>query len=683
MNQETNAEKPNSLNEKPINWLISNTIRFLAIDAIQKANSGHPGMPMGCSDIATVLWTKFIKINPKNPKWINRDRFVLSAGHGSMLLYSLLHLSGYGLSLEDIKNFRQLGSITPGHPEYDETPGVETTTGPLGQGFANGVGMALAAKWMGAQFNTEDFPEIISPKIYGIAGDGDLMEGIASEAASFAGHYKLDNIIYFYDDNKITIDGKTDISFSTEDVGKRFQAYGWNVQKINGQNFEEIEKSTKKAIKSKGKPNLIICKTTIGYGSPNKANNSEVHGSPLGKDEVLLTKQNLGWTLESDFYVPPAVYEFFDEKQREWIKLENKWLHKFDKYKAKYPEKAAKLENFLKKDLPLNLNDILPKFTEIQSEATRVSSGKTLAAIYPSIENLIGGSADLTPSNNTFVKGSATLSPANFGGRYIHYGIREHAMAGIMNGMALFGGMIPYGGTFLIFSEYMRPSIRLAAMMKQQVIYVFTHDSIFLGEDGPTHQPIEQLASLRAIPNLCVIRPSDPCTTAIAWKIALENKTCPTALLLTRQGVPVFNWSEMPSKPADIEKGAIIIYGDVMQKPDLYLVASGSETNLILQTAKKLAEQGIKAICIDVPSWDLFEKQPEEYKQKIFPADMQKCILVEAGSSMGWSKYLGRNYTKITIDGRFGASAPIKGLAEKFGFTTDNIINKALELLKK
>lgn len=666
---------------RPLEWQIANTIRFLAVDGVQKANSGHPGMPMGCADFATVLWTKVIRCNPRNPQWFNRDRFVLSAGHGSMLLYAVLHLAGYNVSLDDLKNFRQWGSPTPGHPEYGLLPGVEATTGPLGQGFANGVGMAVAAKWLGANFNTPDFPDLISPYIYAIVSDGDLMEGISAEASSFAGHNGLDNIIYFYDDNHISIDGPTDLTFSTEDVQKRFEAYGWHTQKIDGMNQDEIFKAIKNAQQISGKPHLILGRTIIGYGSPNKSNKAEVHGSPLGEEEVKLTKQNLSWSTEPSFFIPSTVKNFFSEKRKEWEEMEQKWNKKFEEYSQKYPEKARKLLDFLQKKIPQNIESILPSFSQNSIVETRKASGKCLEKFFPVIENLIGGSADLTPSTNTFVKDYGEFNRGNYAGRNFHFGVREHSMGGIINGIALFGGIIPFGATFLVFSDYMRPSIRLAAFMGIQVIYVFTHDSVFLGEDGPTHQPIEQLPALRVIPNLTVIRPADAFETAQAWRVALERKNVPTALLLTRQGVPVLDWENLTGKPEDLRKGAYILYDVKKGNPDLLIVATGSEVHIALEACKKLSDEGIKARCINVPSWELFDEQEESYKEIIFPKNLPPILLIEAGNPMGWEKYLGRNFARIVIENRYGVSAPYKVIAEKFGFTVENAIKIAKSLV--
>lgn len=672
-----NAE--DMVSKKELNERIADTLRFLSIDAVQKANSGHPGMPMGCADMATVLYARILNHNPKNPHWFNRDRFVLSAGHGSALLYSALHLCGYGLTIDDLINFRQMNSNTPGHPEYGKTSGVETTTGPLGQGFANGVGMAIAAKWFGANFNTPDFPDLINPYIYAIVSDGDMMEGISSEAASFAGHNGLDNMIYLYDDNKISIDGSTDLSF-TEDVCMRFEAYGWHVQKIDGHDQEAVYNAIKIAQESKGKPHLIAANTVIGYGCPNKAGTADCHGAPLGEGERDSAKNNLNWPLEPKFFVAESIKDFFANKQKDWEQNEVNWNNLFDKYTEKYPEKAKQLKAFLNKELPENIGS-LPEFKVGEKIATRKASGMTLEKLFPVLGNLIGGSADLTPSNNTFIKGFGTFSKSDFGGRNFHFGVREHAMGGILNGMALFGGVIPYSGTFFMFSDYMRPSIRLAALMELQVIYVFTHDSVFLGEDGPTHQPIEQLATMRAVPNLSMIRTADAKETAAAWETALKRKDGPTALILTRQNLPVFDWDNLPACPKDVEKGAYVIYGNLDSNPDLVIVSSGSETAISIDACKKLSDDKINAVCINVPSWDLFEKQSSEYKNKIFPKNMPPVLLVEAAYSIGWERYLGRDFERITTDNRFGMSAPAEVIAKELGFTVENIIAKSKKVI--
>ena len=662
-----------SIQEKSIN-----TIRFLAVDAIQKANSGHPGMPMGCAPVAYLLYTKIMKHNPANPKWINRDRFVLSAGHGSMLLYASLYLSGYGLTLEDLKNFRQWGSITPGHPEYGLTPGVETTTGPLGQGFANAVGMALAYSFLSEKFNKEDF-KILKNRIYVIAGDGDMMEGISHEAASFAGHNKLNNLIVFYDNNNITIDGKLDLAMS-ENVAQRFEAYGWEVLKVlDVNNLSELESAVLKAQNS-DKPVIIITNTHIGYGSPNKQDTASVHGSPLGEEEVKLTKRNLGWPEDETFYVPEEVKEHFAIVKENGGRLEQEWNEMFEEYKAKYPEEAELFENIFSGKFGNDWEKKLPVFNDYTEKlATRAASGKVLNSIAAGLPTLFGGSADLAPSNNTYLKEYPDFSANNRQGRNIHFGIREHAMAGILNGMALYGGVIPYGGTFLVFSDYLRPSIRIAALSKIKPVYVFTHDSIGLGEDGPTHQPVEHLASLRAIPNFVVIRPADANETVAAWKYAINHKGGPVALVLTRQKLPVLDRTKFA--PAEnLEKGAYVIK-DTEGKPEVILIATGSEVQLALSAAEEIENKkqtGVRVV--SMPSWELFEQQTEEYKSSVLPDDVKVKISVEAGTGLGWEKYTGNSAAVISIE-KYGASAPANVLFEKYGFTVEKIVEKVEELL--
>ena len=598
-----------------INQLSINTIRFLAVDAVQKANSGHPGMPMGCAPIAYQLYTKFMKHNPANPKWLNRDRFILSAGHGSMLLYSVLHLCGYKISMDDLKNFRQWKSITPGHPEFGLAPGVETTTGPLGQGFANAVGMAIAQEYLGSLFNKPDIA-ILDHFIYGICSDGDLMEGISHEAASLAGHLKLGKLIFFYDDNGITIDGKTSLAFS-ENVEKRFDAYGWQTLIIDDVNdLSQIDKAVDQAQKELSKPTLIITKTHIGFGSPKKQDTSSAHGSPLGEDEVKLTKQNLGWNEDKHFYIPDEVTDHFSKMKSTFSSYENDWNKLFDTYKKKYPADAEQFVKVFNNDFGDEWKKALPSFTKYgENVPTRNASGSVINAIAKYLPTLIGGSADLEPSNNTYIKESEKFSAENRSGRNFHFGIREHGMGGILNGMALYGGVIPYGGTFLVFSDYMRPSIRLASLSGVRPIYIFTHDSIGLGEDGPTHQPIEHLASLRAIPKVIVIRPADANETVDAWKVAIEHKGSPVALALTRQKVPVLDRTTMNSAE-NLSKGAYVLVQSE-KNPEVILMASGSEVVLAVEAFNQLQSEGIDTRVVSFPSWELFEAQSEEYKLSV------------------------------------------------------------------
>ncbi len=660
--------------------LCVNTIRFLAVDAVQKANSGHPGMPMGCAPIAYSLYTRHMKFNPSNPQWINRDRFILSAGHGSMLLYSILHLCGYDIPLDELKSFRQWGSLTPGHPEFKHTPGVETTTGPLGQGFTNAIGMAIAQNYLASVFNKDDL-KIIDHNIYVIASDGDMMEGISHEAASLAGHLKLNKLIVFYDYNGISIDGETKLSYS-DDVYKRFEAYGWNVLSVEDVNdLSLLDKTIDLAKSQKSKPTIIITKTHIGYGSPNKQDKSSSHGSPLGAEEIKLTKKNLNWVSEEDFFIPVEVAKFFNEIKQNGKKAEEDWNKLFDEYSSKYKKEADELVNWKNGDYGNEWKKYLPYFNDVSKKvSTRSASGQVLNSIAPHIQALIGGSADLAPSNNTYLKEYKAFSSENPGGRNFHFGVREHAMTSIMNGMSVYGGVIPYGGTFLVFADYNRPAIRLAAMMKTKAVFIYTHDSIGVGEDGPTHQPVEQIASLRAIPNLVVLRPGDANETAEAWKTAIEYKDGPVALILTRQDLPVLDQSKF-AKAENLNKGAYVLK-ESDGKPDVILIASGSEVQHVVQAADKLFEDGIKARVVSFPSWELFEKQTPEYKDSVLLPDVRKRIVVEAGIRMGWEKYAGADSIFITVE-NFGASAPINILMDKYGFTAENVVHKTKGLLGK
>ncbi len=649
-----------------------NTIRFLSIDAIEKAKSGHPGAPLGMASFAYVLWNKFLKHNPHNPKWFNRDRFILSAGHASALLYSLLHLTGYPISIEDLKNFRQWGSKTPGHPEYGLTEGVETTTGPLGQGFATGVGMAMAEKWLSSHFNRDGFP-IVDHFTYAIVSDGDLEEGISSEAASLAGTLQLGKLIYLYDDNGIQIEGSTKTNFR-EDVKARFISYGWQViGPIDGFNLKEVEKAIKEAQEEKVKPSLIICKTIIGYGSP-KQNTASVHGSPLGEEATLKTKEYFGWKYPP-FYVPEDVLHHTRQAIDRGKTLEENWKETLEKYKEKYSSLYKEFIRRISGELPKDWEKGLDELIENSSPmATRVASGKVLNFIAKRIPELFGGSADLAPSNKTLIEGEEDFSPENHKGRNIHFGVREHALGAILNGLALHGGIIPYGGTFLVFSDYMRPAIRLASMMKLKVIYIFTHDSIGLGEDGPTHQPVEHLMSLRAIPNLTVIRPTDAEEVINAWKYALQHKG-PVALILTRQKVNPIH------PPKDTSKGGYIIWqGNYDEEPDIIIISTGSEVSIALEGAKKLHENGVNPRVVAIPSWEIFDSQDEEYRNFVLPPHIDKRISVEAGITLGWEHYVGLKGIKIGLN-HFGASAPYKVLYEKFGITADHIVKKAQKLL--
>lgn len=652
-----------------------NTLRMLSADAVEKAQSGHPGLPMGFADIAFVLWMQFLRFYPQDPQWPNRDRFILSAGHGSMLLYSLLHLFGYDLSLDEIKRFRQFGSKTPGHPEYGHTPGVEVTTGPLGQGFANGVGMALAERMMAERFN-KDGNTIIRHHIYGVVSDGDLMEGITSEAASIAGHLGLSNMIYIYDSNQISIEGSTSLTF-TEDVGKRFEAYNWRVTKIDGHNHGEIAEAIEAARNEQERPSLIIARTHIGKGSPNKQDMASVHGEPLGAKELELTKENLGWPKSPAFHIPGEVLQLCQGRIAELKEEYAQWQDLFTKHIKDDPNLSQAWNAFFQKEIPRDLELELLKTIKKDSIATRSASGDMMQMIAQRMPSFAGGSADLSPSTKTSIKNSPSLGKNQFSGKNIHFGIREHAMGAILNGLALYGGIIPFGSTFLMFSDYMRPSIRLAALMKIQVIYVFTHDSIFVGEDGPTHQPIEHLTSLRAIPNLLVIRPSDATETAAAWIAALSHKDGPTALILTRQDLPVIIRSLYPSQ-SQLKYGAYILK-DSVKPPEIILMATGSEVSLALDATLQLQGRGIQARLLSVPSFELFRSNSEEYRSSILPPDCRKRVAVEAAGKSSWYELVGLDGLIIGLDG-YGTSAPAKTLAEHYGLTAKNILS---EITKK
>ncbi len=661
-----------------IDQLCVNVMRGLAMDAVQKANSGHPGMPMGAADMAYVLWMQFLKHNPRNPLWPNRDRFILSAGHGSMLLYILLHLTGYDITLDDLKQFRQWGSKTPGHPEYDPHLGVELTTGPLGQGFGTGVGMAIAERWLAHHFNRPGFP-IVDHYIYAIVSDGDLMEGISHEAASLAGHLGLGRIIYLYDDNHISIDGPTSLAF-TEDVAQRFTAYGWHVERVDGHDREAIAQAIEAARQETDRPSLIIARTHIAYGSPNKQDTASAHGAPLGEEEVRLTKERLGLPPDRTFWVPDEVYTHMRQAVKRGEEWEREWREMFERYRQAYPDLAEEFERALDGKLPEGWDVDLPTFEPGQNIATRKASGAVLNAIAPRVPYLIGGSADLTPSNNTYLQGFGDLSRSNPAARNIHYGVREHAMAAALNGMTLHGGLIAYGGTFLVFSDYMRPALRLAALMNIPTIFVFTHDSAWIGEDGPTHQPVEHLPSLRAMPNMTVIRPSDANEVVEAWRYALTHRDGgPIALLLTRQGVPVLDRSRL-APASELHKGAYVLVDAQNGKPELILLASGSEVPLVVAAWEELEKEGISTRVVAMPSWEIFERQPENYKREVLPPEVTKRLAVEAAMPFGWERYVGNEGDVLGID-HFGASAPYKVLMEKYGFTVENIVARAKALL--
>lgn len=648
------------------------------MDAVEAAQSGHPGMPMGMADAAYVLWTRFLKHNPKNPDWFNRDRFILSAGHGSMLLYSLLHLSGYELSMNEIRNFRQMGSKAPGHPEYGMTPGVETTTGPLGQGFATGVGMAMAEAHLSARFNP-DCSGLVDHYTYAIVSDGDLMEGITHEAASLAGHLKLGKLVYLYDANRISIDGSTDLAF-TENVEDRFKAYGWHTIEVDGHDRDQVEDALHTARDQKNRPSLVICKTHIGFGSPNKQDSADSHGAPLGTEEVEETKKKLGLDPEKQFHVPEAVYSHMRRAVNQGGESEREWETVRQAFHDSNSDKAELFERFCTRSLPEKLEGLLPKFdADPKGLATRASSGKVINALAESIPQLIGGSADLTGSNKTDLKTSSSFQAGSYAERNIHYGVREHAMGAAMNGMSLHGGLIPFGGTFLIFSDYCRPAIRIAALSGVPAVYVFTHDSIGLGEDGPTHQPIEHLASLRAMPNVLVLRPADANETAWAWKAALEKSDGPSLLVLTRQALPTF---DRPGyAPASLtEKGAYTLQDAKGGEPELILMATGSEVSLVMLAAEKLEAKGVAVRVVSMPSWELFAAQSAEYRESVLPTRVTARISVEAASTFGWERWTGRDGVSLGID-RFGESAPYKQLYEMAGLTTDHILETASKLL--
>lgn len=664
--------------DKNIETLAIDTVRILSADAVQKANSGHPGTPMALAPMGHVLWKEFINFNPKTPDWANRDRFILSAGHACMLQYSFLHLLGYDISLDDIKNFRQMNSKTAGHPEYGLAPGVDVTTGPLGQGFANGVGFAIAQKHLAARYNKPEFP-IFNYHIYAICSDGDMMEGVTSEAASLAGHLELGNIIYLYDDNHISIEGSTDIAFN-EDVNHRFEAYGWHVQHVDDVNdIHALQLALVNAKAETQKPSLIRVRSLIAYGSPNKSGTAGSHGAPLGADEMKLVKEFFGFDPDKSFNIPAEVAKYYKEIGEAKGKKEEDWNELFAEYKDKFPELAAEYEQAAAGKLPKGWLDKLPSFEPSDKKmATRQASGKVLNAIAPSLPHLIGGAADLAPSTETNLKEFDSFTSENRDGRNFHFGIREHAMGSALNGMALTKGVIPFGATFLMFSEYMRPPIRLAAIMKISPIFVYTHDSIGLGEDGTTHQPIEQLASLRSIPNITVIRPADANETAQAWKVALEHKGGPTVLIFTRQGLPIIDQSKY-GKATELEKGAYIL-SEASGKPDLILMATGSEVSLILQAQAQLEKDGVSTRVVSMPSWELFEKQDTAYKEKVFPKTSRKRLAVEMASPMGWHKYVTDEGDILGMT-TFGESAPAEDLFKHFGFTVDNVVKKAKAIL--
>lgn len=662
-----------------IDQLAITTIRTLSIDAIEKANSGHPGLPMGAAPMAYTLWTKYLQHNPKNPDWFNRDRFVLSAGHGSMLLYSLLHLGGYGLTLDDIKNFRQWDSKTPGHPEYGHTAGVEATTGPLGQGIGMAVGMAMAEKHLAAQYNKPGF-DIVDHYTYALCGDGDLMEGVAAEAISLAGHLELDKLIVLYDSNDISLDGELGMSFS-ENIKKRFESYGWNYLRVeDGNDTDAVASAIEQAKQNSGGPTIIEVKTVIGYGSPNKSGKADAHGAPLGEDEMALTKEYYKWTFEQDFHVPEEVYGRFNEAAENLgAKSEQQWNDLFEQYENEHRELAAQLKKAIANELPENLQEVLPVYEAGTSAATRSASGDAINALANAMPSLFGGSADLAGSNKTTIKNAGDFTAEDYSGRNIWFGVREFAMGTALNGMALHGGLNVFGGTFFVFSDYVRPAIRLSALMGLPVTYVFTHDSVAVGEDGPTHEPIEHLASLRAMPGLSVIRPADGNETSAAWHTAVASVNKPTVLVLSRQNLKVLPKSPELAKDC-VQKGAYTVSPAQKEQADGLLIASGSEVSLAVEAQAALKEQNIDVSVVSMPSWDLFEQQDKAYKESVLPKQVKKRLAIEMGASLGWHKYAGDEGAVLAID-TFGASAPGDVVIEKYGFTVENVVKQMKDLL--
>ena len=655
-----------------------NTIRFLSADAVQQARSGHPGLPMGAAAMAYVVWTRHLRFDPTDPSWPNRDRFVLSAGHGSMLLYSLLHLSGYDLPLGELKRFRQWGSRTPGHPEHGQTPGVETTTGPLGQGFGNGVGMALAAEHLAATYNRPGFP-LVNHFVYGIVSDGDLMEGVASEAASFAGHQRLGRLIYLYDDNHVTIDGSTDLAF-TEDRAARFAAYGWHVQRVDDGNDLEAVDQALRAAREDPRPSLIACRTHIGYGLPTKQDKASAHGEPAGEEELAGARKNLGWPAEARFFIPEEARPPFQASAERGREAHQAWEALLARYRQSFPEAAGQFDRALAGELPKGLAAAVPAFpADAKGMATRASSGKVLNALAAALPEMIGGSADLSGSNQTTIKDATQFTADDRAGRNLHFGVREHGMGAILSGMALEGGLIPYGGTFLIFSDYMRPAIRLASLMGLRVIYVFTHDSIGLGEDGPTHQPIEQLAALRAIPNLTVIRPADANETREAWLLAVSRTSGPTALALTRQSVPTLDRAQFASAE-ETQKGAYVLADLGVRKPEVILMGSGSEVTILIEAGEQLARLGHGVRLVSFPSWELFSEQSEAYRRAVLPPEVTARVAIEAGVPQGWEQWVGEQGAVIGLD-HYGASATYQDLYKHFGLTSEAVVRAARRLL--
>jgi transketolase len=673
------SQEPAFFATEPIESLVPKTIATLTVDAVEKAKSGHCGLPMGCADFAFVLWTKYMKFNPANPHWANRDRFVLSAGHGSMLIYSLLHLTGFEkMTLDQLKNFRQWGSLTPGHPESHETEGVEVTTGPLGQGTGNSVGMAIAEKFYGATFNTPEFT-ICDNHVYTIVSDGDLQEGISHEAAALAGHLGLDNLTWFYDDNSVSIEGYTKLSYS-DDVATRFKGYHWHVISINGNDQAQIDAALKEALATKGQPTIIIGKTVIGKGSPKLQGTPKAHSDAFGAEEVAATKANLGWPVDAQFAVPERVKSFFAGKRKEWAKLEAEWNDLFAKYAAKNAEKAQLWKDFWAKKLPDNLEALLPKFPADKPQATRNSGSEVLKVLFGAIPNLIGGSADLAPSTKTWIKEFGSFEKGAYGGRNLHFGIREHGMGTICAGLAYYGGLIPFGSTFFVFTDYMRPPIRLASLSGIQTIYIFTHDSICVGEDGPTHEPVEHLATIRAIPRVIDLRPGDANEVSYAWLAALEHKTQTSCIMLTRQNIPVFDRTKVAPAAGLLKGGYVLWESKAGATPDLILIGTGSELSLAYDAGKKIAEGGKNVRVVSLPSWELFEEQTQAYKDSVLPPGVTKRVGVEAGIRLGWDKYITQGGKFVGVE-KFGASAPYERILKEYGITVEHVLEVAKSLL--
>jgi transketolase len=673
------SQEPAQFATEPIETLVPNTIRTLTVDAVEKAKSGHCGLPMGCADFAFVLWTKYLKFNPANPHWPNRDRFVLSAGHGSMLIYSLLHLTGFEkMTLDQLKNFRQWGSITPGHPESHETEGVEVTTGPLGQGTGNSVGLAIGQKFFAATFNTPEFA-VSDHRVYAIVSDGDLQEGVSHEAAALAGHLGLDNLVWFYDDNSVSIEGMTKLSYS-DDVPARFAGYHWHVISINGNDQKEIDAALQEALSVKGRPTIIIGKTVIGKGSPKLQGTPKAHSDAFGTEEVIATKRNLGWPEDAQFLVPQRVKDFFAEKRKGWAKMEADWKKLFADFKAKNADKAQLWQTFLDKKLPENLETLVPKFPAGKAMATRNAGGDVLKVLFENVPNLLGGSADLAPSTKTWIKEFGSFEKDNYGGRNLHFGIREHGMGTIVNGLAYYNGLIPFGSTFFVFTDYMRPPIRLAALSGIQTIYAFTHDSIFVGEDGPTHEPVEHLAALRAIPRLYVIRPGDANETSYAWLSALKHQHESTAIVLTRQNIPVFDRTKTAAASGLLKGGYTLWESASGKTPEIILIGTGSELFLAYDAGQKLAAEGKTVRVVSLPCWELFEEQDQTYRDSVLPPKVIKRVAVEAGIRQGWERYTTSAGKYVGVE-KFGASAPYERLQKEYGLTVDHVLEVAKSLL--